>query len=318
MYLPKIFKIFQTFPNIEKLQVEKCYHVETTTTIEPKAKSLLKWLLKHPQGEESSLLEKTTLPAEKQQTFLIEIGPRFNFSTAFSTNCVNICQNVGLTQIIRVECSNRYLIGFSGSKPDLDKLIDLLSDRMTECPYTKENLPVNSFNEQLPQQQESWYKVPLLEEGRKALEEVNVKLGLAFGDWDLDYYTNLFKNILKRNPTTVELFDCAQSNSEHSRHWFFRGKMIVDGVEQPQSLIRMIMDTQKTSNKNNTIKFSDNSSAIRGFKHVAIRPQVFDGPGLVSLQTVDSDLIFTAETHNMPTAVAPFSGATTGTGGRLR
>lgn len=298
--------------------MEKCYHVETTTAIEPKAVTLLKWLLKHPQGDESSLYEQTTLPAEMQQLFLIEIGPRFNFSTAFSTNCVNICHNVGLTQITRVESSDRYLIGHADEKPNLEKLVDLLSDRMTECPYTKDNLPVNSFNEQLPKSQESWYKVPVLEEGRKALEVVNEKLGLAFGDWDLDYYTNLFKNVLKRNPTTVELFDCAQSNSEHSRHWFFRGKMIVEGVEQPQSLIRMIMDTQKNTNANNTIKFTDNSSAIRGFKHVAIRPQVFDGPGVVSLQTVDVDLIYTAETHNMPTAVAPFSGATTGTGGRLR
>ena len=308
----------QAFPNIDTLQVEKCYHVETTATIEPKAKDLLIWLLKHPQGDESSLFEKTTLPKEKDNLFLIEIGPRFNFSTAFSTNCVNICQNVGLAQVTRVEASDRYLIGYTGAKPNLEELVDLLSDRMTECPYTKDNLPVSSFNEQLPQSQESWYKIPIIEEGRKALEEVNVKLGLAFGDWDLDYYTNLFKNVLKRNPTTVELFDCAQSNSEHSRHWFFRGKMIVDGVEQPQSLIRMIMDTQKHTNPNNTIKFSDNSSAIRGFKHVAIRPQTFDGPGLVSLETVESDLIYTAETHNMPTAVAPFSGATTGTGGRLR
>lgn len=309
----------QSFPNITSLQVERCYHVEITTkSLDFKAVTLLKWLLKHPQGDESSLREHTDLPKENNETILVEIGPRFNFSTPFSTNCVNICQNVGLNEVTRLEASDRYLIGFSGCRPNIDKLIDLLSDRMTECRYTEENLPVNSFNEQLPQAKESWYKVSIMEIGRKALEDVNVKLGLAFGDWDLDYYTNLFQNVLKRDPTTVELFDCAQSNSEHSRHWFFRGKMIIDGVEQPRSLIRMIMDTQENSNANNTIKFSDNSSAIRGFKHVTIRPQCFDGPGPMKLQTVDNDLIFTAETHNMPTAVAPFSGATTGTGGRLR
>jgi len=75
----------------------------------------------------------------------------------------------------------------------------------------------------------------------------------------LDYYTNLFKEQLKRNPTSVECFDLAQSNSEHSRHWFFKGRMILDGKEEPQSLIDMIIDTQATSNPNNTIKFSDNS-----------------------------------------------------------
>lgn len=261
---------------------------------------------------------QSLLPAGKNETILIEVGPRFNFSTPFSTNCVNICQNVGLTQVIRLESSVRYLIGYTGNIPDTDKLMELLSDRMTECRYTRDNLPTNSFNEQLPQSQESWYFVPVMERGRKALEEVNEKLGLSFSDWDLEYYTNLFEKTLKRNPTTVELFDCAQSNSEHSRHWFFRGKMIVDGIEQPQSLIRMIMGTQSHTNANNTIKFSDNSSAIKGFKHLTIRPQRFNGPGAIAVQSVESDLIFTAETHNMPTAVAPFSGASTGTGGRLR
>lgn len=154
-----------------------------------------------------------------------------------------------------------------------------------------------------------------MKEGRKAIEDVNTKLGLAFGDWDLNFYTNLFVNVLKRDPTTVELFDLAQSNSEHSRHWFFKGKMTVDNVPKDKSLIKMIIDTQKTTNQNNTLKFSDNSSAIRGFKHKILRPVNVTGPGLMHLADTESDLIFTAETHNMPTAVAPFSGATTGTGG---
>lgn len=135
---------------------------------------------------------------------------------------------------------------------------------MTQCRYTDENIPKISFDERLSKKEEKWYFVPILEQGRKALEEVNIKLGLAFDNWDLDFYTNLFVNVLKRDPTSVELFDCAQSNSEHSRHWFFRGKMIVDGEEKEKSLIKMIIDTQKHSNDNNTIKFSDNSSAIKG------------------------------------------------------
>lgn len=183
---------------------------------------------------------------------------------------------------------------------------------MTQCRYTIQNLPVASFDEQLPKTNESWYFVPILKDGRKALEEVDKKLGLAFDEWDLDYYTNLFKNILKRDPTSVELFDCAQSNSEHSRHWFFKGKMIVDGEEQEKSLIHMIIDTQNHSNKNNTIKFCDNSSAINGFYHKTLRPSSVLGPAKMKVQEVKSDLIFTAETHNMPSAVAPFSGATTG------
>lgn len=189
---------------------------------------------------------------------------------------------------------------------------------MTQCRYTAHNIPKYSFDERLPKEQESWYIVPVLKKGRQALIDVNIKLGLAFDNWDLDYYTNLFTNILKRDPTSVELFDCAQSNSEHSRHWFFKGRMLVDGKEEEKSLIKMIIDTQEHSNSNNTIKFSDNSSAIRGFKHQVLRPTCPAGPGRVTVTETESDLIFTAETHNMPTAVAPFSGATTGTGGRIR
>uniref|UniRef100_A0A0A1X5F9 Phosphoribosylformylglycinamidine synthase n=1 Tax=Zeugodacus cucurbitae TaxID=28588 RepID=A0A0A1X5F9_ZEUCU len=309
--------------NILSLEVEKCYYVESTPSIEVDTKEeyLLRWLLKDPQADVSSLDYKSILIAHPQ-SYLMEIGPRFNFSTAFSTNCVNICQNVGLNNVIRIEMSMRYLIGFNSTQMMTQtlkaQLFDLLSDRMTECEYTEDNLPINSFIEQLPKCQEPWYHVPLLTVGRPALEKVNSELGLAFSDWDMDYYTHLFQEVLRRDPSTVELFDCAQSNSEHSRHWFFRGKMLLDGQEEPDSLIKMIMNTQNYSNTNNTIKFSDNSSAIRGFKHKTIRPDKFYEPSCVNLVKTESDLIFTAETHNMPTAVAPFSGATTGTGGRLR
>lgn len=223
----------------------------------------------------------------------------------------------------RIEVSIRYLIKFeretSINAKDEAVFLDHLGDKMTQCLYTKENIPQESFDERLPKtKDDAWYFVPLLSQGKQALLEVNEKLGLAFDSWDIDYYANLFTNILKRDPTSVELFDCAQSNSEHSRHWFFKGKMIVEGREEEKSLIQMIGDTQKTSNQNNTIKFSDNSSAIRGFTHETLRPSNFSGPGKVLVEEVESDLIFTAETHNMPTAVAPFSGATTGTGGRIR
>ncbi|XP_069962828.1 phosphoribosylformylglycinamidine synthase [Bactrocera oleae] len=309
--------------NISSLEVEKCFHVESTSRIEDNTKNiyLLRWLLKDPQADISSLNNKSILVTHSQ-AYLIEIGPRLNFSTAFSTNCVNICQNVGLNNIVRVEMSMRYLIGFNSTQGVTQtlkaQLVDFLGDRMTECEYIRENLPLNSFNEQLPKYHEPWYHVPLLTVGRPALEKVNSELGLAFNDWDMDYYTYLFQEVLKRDPSTVELFDCAQSNSEHSRHWFFRGKILLDGQQKPESLIKMIMNTQKFSNTNNTIKFSDNSSAIHGFKCKLIRPQKCDKPSCVNLVNAESDLIFTAETHNMPTAVAPFSGATTGAGGRLR
>lgn len=116
----------------------------------------------------------------------------------------------------------------------------------------------------------------------------------------------MFLNKLKRNPTSVECFDLAQSNSEHSRHWFFKGKMVIDGEEKDKSLIDMIIDTQKTSNPNNVIKFSDNSSAIKGFETELLRPNFTDRPSSFRVDKSNQHLIFTAETHNFPTGVAPF------------
>lgn len=273
--------------------------------------------------KEDSLTVVPSLNATKNNQVLIEIGPRFNFSTAESTNSVSICRSIDLKSIVRIETSIRYLIELNeGSKvlssDDELIIIDHLGDKMTQCRYTEENIPKESFDERLPKEKESWFYVPVLSQGRKALQEVNSKMGLAFDNWDLDYYTNLFTNVLKRDPTSIELFDCAQSNSEHSRHWFFKGRMIIDGVEEEKSLIKMIIDTQNDSNQNNTIKFSDNSSAIRGYKCKTLCPTSFIEPGDMEVDLVDLDFIFTAETHNFPSTVAPFSGATTGTGGRIR
>ncbi|XP_067125117.1 phosphoribosylformylglycinamidine synthase isoform X2 [Centruroides vittatus] len=184
---------------------------------------------------------------------------------------------------------------------------------MTELPYEE---PILSFDLTITPQ--SWSEVPILEQGRKALEKVSEELGLSFDDWDLDYYTNLFCSKLQRNPTTVECFDLAQSNSEHSRHWFFKGRMVIDGVEKKESLIDMVMSTQQFSNSNNVIKFSDNSSAILGYAVNILLPKDSHQSSSFITRPGIRHIVFTAETHNFPTGVAPFSGATTGTGGRIR
>lgn len=311
-------------PKVVSVSMERCYHLEYTEIKEHALSlgELMCWLIRQPLQEEDSLSRLPTLQAkEGDAELLLEIGPRFNFSTPYSTNCVNIFQNLGYTEVRRMETSTRYLLTFSDAGVEAREAaayVALLGDRMTQCQYTQGNMPRETFDEQLPPPQPEWHVVPLIEQGRAALEQINLELGLAFSEYDIEYYHDLFIDTLKRNPTTVELFDCAQSNSEHSRHWFFRGRMFLNGEELPKSLIKMIMETQSTTNPNSTIKFSDNSSAMLGFRYDTLQPREIAGPGIVELERVESDLIFTAETHNMPTAVAPFSGATTGTGGRLR
>lgn len=153
-------------------------------------------------------------------SLLVEIGPRLNFSTPFSTNAVAICRAVGLANKVgRLERSTVYRIVLeSGVNGLLEAtLVAALHDRMTEQRYLR---PITSFKLDIVSQ--PWRTIDVMGQGTLALANVSRELGLAFDDQDLVYYTKLFGETLKRNPTSVECFDLAQSNSEHSRHWFFK------------------------------------------------------------------------------------------------
>ncbi|KAM9305327.1 phosphoribosylformylglycinamidine synthase [Gastrophryne carolinensis] len=300
--------------NVGRVQRELCYNVNWTGEGAPSDEETeaLRWLFSCP-FDPQSLSDRSALHPQPSD-LLVEIGPRLNFSTAASTNAVSICRSIGLSAVDRIECSRRYLIQFQKEPEESDKqkLISSLYDRMTECVYER---PVTSFHVSV--RPDTVYEVDVIGRGRAALEQANAELGLAFDSWDLDYYTALFQRV-GRNPSSVECFDLAQSNSEHSRHWFFRGRLVIDGQEKPHSLFDLIMKTQESSNQNNVIKFCDNSSAIQGREVTSLIP---DDPSRASRYHQSSStrhLIFTAETHNFPTGVAPFSGATTGTGGRIR
>ncbi|CAG9820256.1 unnamed protein product [Phaedon cochleariae] len=312
-------KLKQNCIYLINIDTEICFHVEVTRSLSKSEEDLLKWVLQDPFYPQKVSVNPFLQPQGHNQ--LVEVGPRFNFSTSNSTNAVSICHSLGLTQVVRLEVSRRYLLIFESAKEVTEKIVNdlasMLYDRMTECRYTVQNIPKKSFNENLTKK-EDIREVDILGRGVSALEELDQEMGLAFDQADLKYYTNLFQNVLKRNPTNVECFDLAQSNSEHSRHWFFKGKMVIDGEEYEESLIDMIIDTQKGTNQNNVIKFSDNSSAIKGFYHQSLRPSASGAVSELRELPTHSHLIFTAETHNFPTGVAPFSGATTGTGGRIR
>ncbi|XP_077573996.1 phosphoribosylformylglycinamidine synthase [Stigmatopora nigra] len=300
------------------ISTELCYNVELTGSenLSQEHKEVLFWLFRLPMQTEP-LCETPKLKKEDGAT-LVEIGPRLNFSTAWSTNAVSICQSAGLTNITRVELSRRFLIkatnytDVTAIQKEVKNLIHLLHDSMTECIYER---PVTSFV--VDAKAQPFFEVDVMGEGRAALEKANDQLGLAFDAWDLDFYTAMFQRI-QRNPTSVECFDLAQSNSEHSRHWFFRGRVLIDGQEQEETLFRLIMDTQKLSNDNNVIKFCDNSSGIQGVELECLYPKDTSQASPYETRQSLRHVIFTAETHNFPTGVAPFSGATTGTGGRIR
>uniref|UniRef100_A0A914YYR7 phosphoribosylformylglycinamidine synthase n=1 Tax=Panagrolaimus superbus TaxID=310955 RepID=A0A914YYR7_9BILA len=184
---------------------------------------------------------------------------------------------------------------------------------MVECLYI--NPPCFS---QTTKKEETFEIDILGVEGRKNLQKANDILGLALDEADFEYYYEFFLNKIQKNPTDVELFDLAQSNSEHSRHWFFRGELYVNDEKRPESLFKSIQDTQKYSNKNNVIAFCDNSSAITGFESEYLVSTDPTKTAALSKKCLKRHIIYTAETHNFPTGVCPFPGAATGTGGRIR
>ena len=295
--------------HIQNIETEYCFNVQTDSPLSADQQNRLTYLLSET-FEADRFAEQTFLTGPGA---IIEVGPRMNFSTAWSTNATAICHACGITQISRIERSRRYLITPALSLEQQNIFLSLVHDRMTECLYP---CPLTSFDSDAKPEPVS--EIPLIEGGRRALEKINRTMGLAFDDWDLNYYTDLFLDDIGRNPTNVECFDIAQSNSEHCRHWFFKGRLIIDGEEMPDHLIAMIQSTLKTNPNNSTIAFKDNSSAIQGYPIRTIVPTTIGSPSPFAFSDRTCDIIFTAETHNFPSGVAPFPGAETGTGGRIR
>ncbi|MGZ8448220.1 MAG: phosphoribosylformylglycinamidine synthase, partial [Candidatus Deferrimicrobiaceae bacterium] len=297
-------------PGIKGIESEYCFNIETSAPLSGTELDTLRWLL--AETFEPNRFASASFLAPDH---VLEVGPRMNFTTAWSTNAVSVCRACGLDKIKRIERSRRFKL-IADSRPGGDRREKFLSevhDRMTECPYPE---TLSTFETGI--RPETHRTVPLIEEGIAALQRINAKLGLGLDAWDIEYYYDLFVKDLNRNPTDVECFDLSQSNSEHSRHWFFKGRLVVDGKEIPETLMQIIKAPWKENPGNSVIAFRDNSSAIRGYRIRTILP---GNPGSFSRflgANPTYHLIFTAETHNFPSGVAPFPGAETGTGGRIR
>jgi phosphoribosylformylglycinamidine synthase len=309
----------QVSGRIRGIETEFCFNLAATSSLTVEELRLLRWLLAETfepqQFSEKSFL--TPHSAIRTPQVILEVGPRMSFTTAWSTNAVSVCLACGLAKIARIERSRRYRLDLDKSasltKDQQSGFLALVHDRMTECLYPA---PLAAFETGV--KPEPVRIIPLREQGRPALEKINREMGLGLDDWDLDYYTELFVKDIRRNPTNVECFDLSQSNSEHSRHWFFRGRLVVDGKEVPHTLMKIVKATWEANRNNSVIAFSDNSSSIRGYEITTIIPEVPGTPSPFREAQRKHDIIFTAETHNFPSGVAPFPGAETGTGGRIR
>ncbi len=291
------------------ISAEWVLYIESSKALTGEQHKKLNWLLAEtfdPDG----LQPNSHLSQSKT---ILEIGPRLNFETPWASTTKLICQAVGLDMITRVERSRRYGFNEKIDEKELAAIADALHDRMTETVYEK---PLESLDFHLkPEPVET---VPVLEEGLSALEAANKRYGLAMDTDDMQNYLHLFTQRLKRNPTTVELFQLGQGNSEHSRHGFFRGHLIIDGKPVDKTLMQIVKEPHKRNPNNSLIAFHDDSSAIRGgdIKTLVASDPLTAGPLRVEDRVYHPTL--TAETHNFPAGIAPYPGAGTATGGRIR
>lgn len=283
--------------------MELCFNVEVNSPLTEKEESILTWFL-------SETFQPDNLKKESSLTSgnVIEIGPRFNFATPWNTNALAIFRECGLSKIVRIERSRRLLRADSS-----ETSVSSLYDRMTECLW--EEAPQTFFLEKKP---EAVFELTLLEKGLTAFSEIaDFK---AMDEFDRQAYYDYFVGELGRNPTIVEIMDLNNANSEHSRHGYFKAKQIIDDQLMPETLMEIVKSTLiGETEKDSLVAFRDNSSVIRGSGKV--KTLIPRNPGSVSdfwMKSLTYHHLFTAETHNFPSGIAPFPGAETGAGGRIR
>ncbi|CAB3402540.1 unnamed protein product [Caenorhabditis bovis] len=307
---PRFRRIDEINENVSKklgtrveLKAEFCYHVISREEFMHVNHECLTNLLSHSPFERC-------IRFESKFKKYVEIGPRTCVKSAMCTNILSVFEIANIRNVNRVERSILYNI--EGLNINENEFFEIVGDKMTEMIFDEKT------NFEQSSERANFFEIDVIGDG-KSLEKANEEFGLALDRDDLDFYYNVFANKFHRNPTDVELFDLAQSDSEHSRHWFFRAKLIIDSNEIENSLMDHIKSTLEHSNRNSLIAFHDNSSAIRGFSKVnRIRPTNPEMCSSFRIASNPSHLIYSAETHNFPTAVCPFQGAATGTGGRIR
>ncbi len=257
---------------------------------------------------------------------LIVVTPRFGTVSPWASKATDIAHNCGIA-LKRVERITEYrltlksgLLSTPALTPDqLAAVAALLHDRMTESAMATRAEALNLFTELHPA---PMAHVDVLGGGRGALEAANATFGLALADDEMDYLVTAFTG-LQRNPTDVELMMFAQANSEHCRHKIFNASFTIDGVAQDKSMFGMIRHTHQTSPQHMVVAYSDNASVMEGQNTEIFGAKVGSaiGNGKVGSYKKESNLthvLMKVETHNHPTAISPFPGASTGAGGEIR
>ncbi len=300
----------KAIPGLKTITAEFVHFSELQQDLSDEQRIVLDRLLEYGPSVESN---KSTEQIEAAgQLFLVV--PRPGTISPWSSKATDIAHNSGLTMINRIERGVAYYVDSeSPLSHDQSQLVaTAIHDRMIETVMDSLEAASVLFQHESP---EPMTTVNILEGGRQALVLANSELGLALAEDEIDYLVESFTE-LGRNPADVELMMFAQANSEHCRHKIFNASWTIDGEEQPLSLFKMIKNTYEQGGENVLSAYEDNASVVVGSKAGRFYPD--PDSATYTYHQEDIHLLMKVETHNHPTAIAPFPGAGTGSGGEIR
>jgi phosphoribosylformylglycinamidine synthase len=302
--LKLLSKIKAVLPVVTRVEAAYLHFVDTKTDLTTLEYDTLVKLLEYD------------FPIEKAPVTGILIAPRQGTVSPWSSKATEIVQNCGLQKIKRVERGIIYSFFTAESSNELaltpeqvQIILPLIHDRMTEN-IVRDKTTLFAENDEKP-----LLTIPLMKEGRAALSKANIELGLALSEDEIEYLELNF-NKMKRDPTDVELVMFAQANSEHCRHKIFNADWVIDGETKDTTLFSMIKNTHKLSPEGTKIAYKDNAAVIQGHKIDRFLPK--GDQRIYEFYPVEQHIVAKVETHNHPTAICPFPGASTGTGGEIR
>ncbi len=304
-------RIRTTVAGIEQIAANYVHFVDIERALDDGERTVLDNLLTY--GPEVRAMQSPGAAQQDRRTGMFVI-PRIGTISPWSSKATDIARICGLASVVRIERGIEYsLYSRQALSPsDLDRVAACLHDRMTESVATGVVEPDMLFAHHAPA---SLATVPLQTEGRSSLERANTELGLALSIDEIDYLVEKFSE-LDRDPTDAELMMFAQANSEHCRHKIFNARWIIDGEEQGDSLFDMIRSTYATNPARVLSAYKDNSAVMQGGDAQRIVSDVKTGEYALYAEPVHT--LMKVETHNHPTAIAPFPGAATGSGGEIR
>ncbi|MEN9463855.1 MAG: hypothetical protein RL217_36, partial [Pseudomonadota bacterium] len=288
-------KLQQAAPTVQSVYAEFVHFADLTADLSNQEATVLERLLQYGPK----------VPVQEGKGEVFVVVPRLGTISPWSSKATNIAQNCGLTKIKRLERGLRYFV--TGIAPaQRAQVAALLHDRMVEIVLNNSLDAAKLFVKAEPA---LFTTVDILVGGRAALVRANTELGLALAEDEIDYLFSSYQN-LGRNPIDVELMMFAQANSEHCRHKIFNASWDIDGEAQDKSLFKMIKNTYECYSENVLSAYKDNASVITGHQAGRFFPK--PGSNEYAYHQEAMHILMKVETHNHPTAIAPYSGAATG------